>query len=215
MECPLVKGVIGIFIVFEGVDGSGKTTQLSLLNKYLCANHIATYATREPGGTPLGEKIRELLLNPDFIDMQSRTEALLYAAARAQLVAQEIRPRLQQGTVVLCDRYIDSSLAYQGYGRGMDIDFLIKINQLGTGGLNPQLVILLDLPPEEGLIRSRKVGPADRLENEALDFHRRVRAGYLELARKNPDRYLVLDARESIQTLHQEICRVVGGMVGA
>ncbi|RYD04249.1 hypothetical protein N752_15510 [Desulforamulus aquiferis] len=113
----------GIFVVFEGVDGSGKSTQLDLLNKYFQSSGIETYTTREPGGTRVGEKIREILLDPDFSEMRERTEALLYAAARAQLVAQVIRPKLELGTIVLCDRYIDSSLAYQGYGRGMELDF--------------------------------------------------------------------------------------------
>ncbi|WP_073239152.1 dTMP kinase [Desulforamulus putei] len=202
-----------IFIVFEGVDGSGKTTQLNLLNKYLIQKQIPTYTTREPGGTPVGEKIRELLLDPNFSEMQGRTEALLYAAARAQLVAQVIRPRLEQGRVVLCDRYIDSSLAYQGYGRGMDTGFLASINELATGGLWPNLTILLDIPPREGLVRSRKDRPADRLENESLEFYQRVRNGYLALARRNPEAYLVLDARRSIEELHTVICGVVGGLI--
>ncbi|SHF11842.1 thymidylate kinase [Desulforamulus putei DSM 12395] len=208
---PLEVG--SIFIVFEGVDGSGKTTQLNLLNKYLIQKQIPTYTTREPGGTPVGEKIRELLLDPNFSEMQGRTEALLYAAARAQLVAQVIRPRLEQGRVVLCDRYIDSSLAYQGYGRGMDTGFLASINELATGGLWPNLTILLDIPPREGLVRSRKDRPADRLENESLEFYQRVRNGYLALARRNPEAYLVLDARRSIEELHTVICGVVGGLI--
>ena len=163
----------------------------------------------------MGEKIRELLLDPAFSEMQERTEALLYTAARAQLVAQVIRPRLEQGDVVLCDRYIDSTLAYQGYGRGMDIDFLVNINKLGTGGLRPQLTILLDLPPEEGLARSRKERPADRLEKESLAFYQRVRQGYLDLTKKSHPDYLVLDARLPLEELHRIICDTVGGMVGA
>ncbi|MCL5290886.1 MAG: dTMP kinase [Bacillota bacterium] len=203
-----------MFIVFEGVDGSGKSTQLSLINKYLTEKNIPTYSTREPGGTPVGEKIRELLLDPNFSEIQGRTEALLYAAARAQLVAQVIRPQLEQGTVVLCDRYIDSTLAYQGYGRGMEIDFLAGINRLGTGGLAPRLTILLDLPPEEGLTRSRKDRPADRLEKESPEFYRRVRSGYLELAGQNPQNYLVLDARLPVEELHRHIIQAVGELAG-
>lgn len=203
----------GLFIVFEGVDGSGKSTQLDLLNKYLTARQIPACTTREPGGTPVGEKIREFLLDPVFQEMQGHTESLLYAAARAQLVAQVICPALEQGTVVLCDRYIDSSLAYQGYGRGLDIEFLKKINELGTGGLKPHVTFLLSLPPEEGLARSRRTKSADRLENEAMDFHRRVWTGYLALARQN-ESYIVLDARRTIEELHKEICSVIGGMMG-
>lgn len=208
------QGVLPIFIVFEGVDGSGKSTQLHLLHKYLTDKKIATYTTREPGGTPVGEKIRELLLDPAFSEMQERTEALLYVAARAQLVAQVIRPRLEQGDVVLCDRYVDSTVAYQGYGRGMDVDFLVNINKLGTGGLRPQLTILLDISPEEGLARSRQERPADRLEKESLAFYQRVRQGYLDLTKENSD-YLVLDARLPVEELHRIICDTVGGMVGA
>ncbi|MCL4441680.1 MAG: dTMP kinase [Firmicutes bacterium] len=203
-----------LFIVFEGVDGSGKSTQLNLLNKFLTAKQIPTCTTREPGGTPVGEKIRELLLDPNFSEIQGRTEALLYAAARAQLVAQVIRPQLEQGTVVLCDRYIDSTLAYQGYGRGMDIEFLASINALGTGGLSPRLTILLDIPPEEGLVRSRKDRPADRLEKESLGFYGRVRRGYLALAKQNPRGYLVLDARQPVEELHKLICSAVGELAG-
>lgn len=204
-----------IFIVFEGVDGSGKSTQLSLLNQFLLARQLLTFTTREPGGTPVGERIRELLLDPSFSEMQERTEALLYAAARAQLVAQEIRPRLNQGIVVLCDRYVDSTLAYQGYGRGMDTDFLAQINKLATGDLSPQLTILLDIPPEEGLRRSRKVRPADRLEKESLEFYTKVREGYLELAKTNSSRYLVLDARKTTEELQQLICAAVEELIGA
>ncbi|ABO48609.1 thymidylate kinase [Desulforamulus reducens MI-1] len=203
-----------IFIVFEGVDGSGKSTQLNLLNKYLSQKEIKTICTREPGGTPVGEKIRELLLDPNFAEIQDRTEALLYSAARAQLVAQVIRPQLEQGTVVLCDRYIDSTLAYQGYGRGMDISFLAQINELASGGLMPNITILLDLPPEEGLQRSRKDRPADRLENESLTFYHKVRSGYLEMAKRKPDTYLVLDARQTMEQLHRQICCRVGGLLG-
>lgn len=204
----------GIFIVFEGVDGSGKSTQLELLNKYLQTRAIKTFTTREPGGTPVGERIRDILLDPTFTEIHERTEVLLYAAARAQLVAQEIWPKLDLGTVVLCDRYIDSSLAYQGYGRGMEIDFLVNINRLGSGDLQPDLTILLDLPPEDGLARSRKARPADRLENEALDFHRRVRNGYLELSKQNNKLYLLLDARSPIGELNKAITAVVGGLLG-
>ncbi|GAB6159181.1 dTMP kinase [Desulfotomaculum varum] len=203
-----------IFVVFEGVDGSGKTTQLNLLNKYLSEQNIPTLMTREPGGTPVGEKIRELLLDCRFAEMQEHAEALLYAAARAQLVAQVIRPGLAAGKVVLCDRYLDSSLAYQGYGRGMDTALLANINELATGGLRPDLTVLLDIPPQEGLQRSRQDRPADRLESESLAFYQRVRSGYLALARQNPAAYLVLDARQPVQQLHRVICQAVGGLIG-
>ncbi|GAB6179072.1 dTMP kinase [Desulfotomaculum defluvii] len=162
----------------------------------------------------MGEKIRELLLDPSYTEIMDRTEALLYAAARAQLVAQVIRPRLEQGTVVLCDRYIDSTLAYQGYGRGMDLPFLSKINELASGGLAPNLTVLLDLSPEEGLARSRKEKIADRLESQSLTFYHKVRRGYLELAQRKPELYLVLDARQNTEQLHQVICARIGGIIG-
>lgn len=159
----------------------------------------------------MGEKIRELLLDPSYPEIMDRTEALLYAAARAQLVAQVIRPKLEQETVVLCDRYIDSTLAYQGYGRGMDLPFLSKINELASGGLEPDLTVLLDLSPEEGLARSRRERVADRLESQSLNFYHKVRQGYLELAKRKPASYLVLDARQTTEQLHQVICASIGG----
>lgn len=162
----------------------------------------------------MGEKIRELLLNPNYPELVDRTEALLYAAARAQLVDQVLRPKLKQGMVVLCDRYIDSTLAYQGYGRGMDLDFLRHINKLASGGLEPNLTILLDLAPEEGLTRSRRERAADRLENQSLNFYHQVRQGYLELAQRKPETYLVVDAQQAVEQIHNIICTSMGGLLG-
>lgn len=162
----------------------------------------------------MGEKIRELLLDPNYPELMDRTEALLYAAARAQLVAQVLRPELARGMVVLCDRYIDSTLAYQGYGRGMDLDFLRNINKLASGGLEPNLTVLLDLAPAEGLARSRRERAADRLESQSLNFYHRVRQGYLELAQRKPEAYLVLDARQTMEQLHHLICASMGGLLG-
>lgn len=161
----------------------------------------------------MGEKIRELLLDPNYPELRDRTEALLYAAARAQLVAQVLRPELARGRVVLCDRYIDSTLAYQGYGRGMELDFLRNINELASGGLAPNLTVLLDLAPEEGLARSRRERAADRLESQSLNFYHKVREGYLELAKRKPEAYLVVDARQEMEQIHHLICTRIGGLL--
>lgn len=188
----------GIFISLEGVDGSGKT---SLAQEMLL--RLADWkplSLREPGGTNISEKIRNLLLDTSNEDMQARTEALLYAAARCQLVETVIRPALQQGKLVIVDRYIDSTLAYQGYGRGLPLDFLDQLNHLSTGGLKPDLTLLLDLDPAEGARRRSRNVP-DRLEKAGLEFQGQVRQGYLQIARQEPQRIRVLDAHKPIETV--------------
>lgn len=181
------------FVVFEGVDGSGKSTQVALAAEALRAQAREVLVTREPGGTRLGEAVRSLLLDVKHTGMAGETEALLYAAARAQCVREVIAPALARGMVVLCDRFTDSTLAYQGYGRGLDLAFLRRINDLATGGLYPALTIVLDLPVNEAR-RRRRAGQRDRLEREADSFYERVRAGYLALAEETPENYLVLEA---------------------
>ncbi|HOB11853.1 MAG TPA: dTMP kinase [Syntrophomonadaceae bacterium] len=186
----------GIFISLEGVDGSGKT---SLKEELL--GHLAVFdplSLREPGGTPISEKIRNLLLDTSNEDMQARTEAFLYASARCQLVETVIRPALQQGKMVIADRYIDSTLAYQGFGRGLPLDFLEQLNQLSTGGLRPDLTLLLDLDPTEGARRRAQDAP-DRLEKAGLLFQNRVRQGYLQIARQEPQRICVIDAHQPLE----------------
>ena len=183
----------GCFVTFEGGEGSGKTTQLERLAQRLRARGLDPLVTREPGGTPLGEGIRTLLLDPQRRPAPM-TEALLMEAARAELVAGVIRPALAAGRVVLCDRYDDSTLAYQGGGRGLDADLLRALNRAATGGLRPDLTLLFDLDPAAGLARrARAEGSVNRLDREPEAFHSRVRARYLELAAAEPARFAVLD----------------------
>ncbi len=182
----------GLFVTFEGGEGSGKSTQLARLAARLRARGIEPLVTREPGGTPIAERIRALLLDPALAPGPV-AEALLMQAARADVVAQVIRPALEAGCVVLCDRYADSSLAYQGGGRGLDPRLIAEWNRASTGGLEPDLTLLFDLDPALGL--ERRAGAAtNRLDREPAEFHARVRARYLELARSAPERWVVLDA---------------------
>jgi dTMP kinase len=183
-------GQPGTLIALEGVEGAGKSTQLDLLRDELERRGHEVVVTREPGGTPVGERVRDVLLDP-AVDLDPRAEALLFAAARAQLVEQVIRPALERGAVVLCDRYLDSSLAYQGGGRGLGRGPVKEVNRFATGGLLPDLVVLLDLDPAEGL--GRRAGRRDRIEVEGLGFHRRVREAFRELAAADPDRFAVVD----------------------
>jgi dTMP kinase len=184
-------GQPGFLIAFEGVEGAGKSTQLDLLRCELERHGHEVVVTREPGGTPVGERVRAVLLDP-AAELDPRAEALLFAAARAQLVAQVIRPALERGAVVLCDRYLDSSLAYQGKGRGLGRGPVEEVNRFATGGLLPDLVVLLDLDPAEGF--DRRAERRDRIEVEDLGFHRRVRDAFRELAAADPDRFAVVDA---------------------
>lgn len=180
-----------MFVVFEGIDGAGKTTQLKMLEKELVARGLEPVVVREPGSTRVGEAVRAVLLSPAHREMAPATEALLYVAARAQAVTELIRPALAAGRPVLADRFTPSTLAYQGYGRGLNLAALREVNRLATEGLVPDLTILLDVPPEEALGRARRKGDNDRLEQETLAFYTRVRQGYLELAAE--EGYLVLD----------------------
>jgi len=198
----------GLFISFEGPDGAGKTTQVACLARALEAAGRRVVCVREPGGTPLGEDIRAILLDGIY-GVAPVAEMFLYLAARAQLVAQEIRPALERGYTVVSDRYLDSTVAYQGFGRGLDLASLEAANRLATGGLVPDLTILLDLPVEVALERAQKGRARDRLEGEALSFHRRVREGYLWLARQHPGRIRVVDARGSVAEVFEAVWRTV------
>ncbi|MFI7493987.1 dTMP kinase [Kocuria sp. M4R2S49] len=186
----------GLFVVFEGGDGAGKSTQVARLVEALRAEGHDTVRTREPGGTPLGEKVRELVLDPAHGPVDARAEALLFAAARAAHVAELIRPALAAGRTVVCDRFADSSAAYQGAGRGLGVDRVAELNAWATAGLVPDLTVLLDVPAGTGRARreTRDGTPGDRLETEPDAFHDANRGAFLELAGRAPERYLVLDA---------------------
>ncbi len=184
----------GLFISFEGPEGGGKTTQMESLRRYLAGRGYDPLCLREPGATIVSERIRALLLDEDVGGLAARTEALLFCAARAQLVASVLQPALAQGRVVLCDRYADSTLAYQGYGLGLPLAELAAVNRFATEGLTPDLTFCLDVPAEVGLRRKHNVAETNRMEAKDLAFHQRVRQGFLELAAQEPDRWRVIDA---------------------
>ena len=199
-----------MFITLEGPEGAGKTTQLRALADFLrgCGYDVVT--TREPGGTPIGDQIRHVLHDTANAAMSPTAEVLLYAASRAQLVAEVIRPALAAGRVVLCDRYADSTMAYQGYGRGLDRDALAALTAIATGGLRPDLTLLLDLDVARGLARRRDEGEEmNRLDLETIEFHRRVRAGYLALAAAEPARWRLIDADRPPAAIQDDLRRLV------
>lgn len=208
---------MSLFISFEGPEGSGKTTQIQLLADALNGRGLNVLATREPGGTRIGNAIRSLLLDPTHTEMCPRTETLLFQAARAQIVDEVIRPALAAGQIVLCDRFVDSTLAYQGYGHGQPLPPLRELGAYATGGLLPALTIFLDLDVRAGLARKR-AGAAEewnRMENHALAFHQRVRAGYLALATDAQERWLVIDATQTVAAIHRQILPRVVALLGA
>ena len=194
-----------MFITLEGPDGGGKTTQLAWLAKFLRQTGYSVLATREPGGTSIGDQIRSVLFDLKNTAMQPRAEFLLFQASRAQLVEEVIRPHLALGEVVLCDRYADSTLAYQGYGHCQDLTLLRTIVGFATGGLQPDLTLLLDVDVELGLRRRIQGGDWNRLDAYDLEFHRRVRQGYLEMARLEPGRWVVIDANLSPEIVQKAL----------
>lgn len=203
---------MSLFITFEGPDGSGKSTQIKLVTDHLQRLGYRVLCTREPGGTSIGDQIRQVLHDVHNVEMAARAEILLYSASRAQLVHEVILPHLAQGWVVLCDRYADSTYAYQGYGRQLDLATLRLITSFATQELKPNLTIYLDLDVNEGLRRKVAANQAgqgewNRMDRLELAFHERVRAGYLEMARHEPERWLVIDASIPVAEINQAICR--------
>lgn len=204
-------GMKGFFISFEGPDGSGKSTQIKMLKNYLDNEGLDTLITREPGGTPIGEAIRGIILDPNHGEMSPITEAYLYAASRAQHVDQVIIPALEQGKVILCDRFVDSSIAYQGAGRGLGMEVIEDINKLALRGIMPDLTLFFDLKPELGLRRGKKrARDVDRLEMEDINFHRLVYDGFCKLCKMYPNRFKRIDANSEIMTIHKDIINQIG-----
>ena len=195
----------GIFITLEGPDGSGKTTQINLLRTLFEREGFAVVQTREPGGTPIADRIRALILDPLHGEMTARTEALLYMAARSQHTAELIRPALERGAVVISDRYADSTLVYQGVARGLPMEALLWLNRFATEELGPDLTLLLTGDTDRLVQRLDKRGCKDRLDNEGLQFHRQVREGFLALAAQNSQRFRVIDADRSIEAVQADI----------
>ena len=196
----------GLFITFEGPDGCGKTTQMNLLAQYFEKKGKKVVLTREPGGKGLGEKVREILLNYNG-EVSDRCESFLFLADRAQNIDIIVKPAVEKGEIVLCDRHIDSTVAYQGYGRGLDINEINILNNLATGGKKPDLTLVFDVDVETSMKRVGK--EKDRMESAGIDFHNRVRNGYLELAKQEPTRIKVLDATKTIKEIHEKVVEIV------
>lgn len=207
-----------MFITLEGPEGSGKTTQQAQLAEWLRSHGLDVLCTREPGGTAIGNRVRSILLDPVAAEMEPTTEALLFSAARAQIVAQVIRPQLAKGGVVICDRFADSTMAYQGYGHQLDREMIATITAFATGGLVPDLTFYLDVDVEVGLRRKQQHAYGDssqwnRMERQALVFHQRVRRGYLEMAAAEPHRWLVVDARQRQEVVQQTLRQRIGTLL--
>jgi dTMP kinase len=208
------------FITFEGIEGCGKTTQIRMAGDDLRRRRIPVLVTEEPGGAVLGKHIRKLLLNQGECRIDAKAELLLFAAARAQHVQEVIRPALAADRVVLCDRFSDATLAYQGFGRGLNLELIKSLNHFSTAALEPDLTILFDLPVEVGLGRAidriahiRGAPREDRFEREERAFHQKVRDGYLSLAKEEPGRFRVIDASHDVQAIHQEVCAMIGTVI--
>lgn len=191
----------GLFITLEGIDGSGKTTQIEKLKDYFCQKGFSVVCTREPGGTKISEKIRNIIIDAENKEMDNMTEALLYASARAQLTSQVIIPALKDGNVVICDRFVDSSLVYQGIARGIGIDTVLKINKFATCGVMPDITFFLRLNPNIAILRKKEQGELDRIESEKFYFHKRVYDAYVSLAKRYPERIKTVDASKDIDDI--------------
>lgn len=202
----------GLFITFEGADGCGKTTQLNMLAEYLTEKGFDVVVTREPGAKGLGEKLREILLNYEGV-VSDRCEAFLFLADRAQHVDVIVKPAVGLGKIVLCDRHTDSTVAYQGYGRGQDIDRINLLNNIATDGMKPDLTFVFDIDVETS--QQRVGSEKDRMESAGMDFHNRVRQGYLKLAENEPNRIKVIDAKKSIPDIHDEVVEIIESFLSA
>ena len=200
----------GVFITFEGFEGSGKSTQISLLCNYIKRLGYEVVPIREPGGTLLGEATRKILLDIKFKNMGAEAEVLLYMASRAQLVREKIIPALEEGRVVICDRFLDSTIAYQGYGGGVDIKNIDRIGRFSAAGIKPDLTFLLDIKPERGL---RRLKERDRMERKSLAYHKKVRDGYLKIAKASPRRFVVIEAEEDKDTIQSAIRKVAHDVI--
>ena len=200
-----------LFITFEGPEGAGKTTIINMITDELAKRELNFISTREPGGIRIAESIRNIILNPENIEMDIRTEALLYAAARRQHLAEKVVPALKEGKLVLCDRFIDSSLAYQGVGRGIGIDEIYQINQFAINGLMPDLTIYFELDPKIGLNRVHQSDEREvnRLDLEELDFHIKVQSGYSEIMNREPNRFKKVDASKSIDEVYHNTLQII------
>ena len=199
----------GIFISVEGIEGTGKSTQANLLAKYLRQRGLGVTQTAEPGGTRISLRIRELLLSPESTDMEPLTELLLYNAARVQHIKEIIMPALLRGDVVITDRFSDSTMAYQGYGRGIDLKLINALDSIATGSLRPNLTILLDIDVETGLMRNRNIQKHDRLELEDVSFHEKVRKGFLNIAANEQERIKLVDCSGDMEEVHRKIVAIV------
>jgi dTMP kinase len=205
----------GRFVSFEGIEGCGKTTQIGLLSEYLKQRNIPFTVTREPGGTAVGEGIRKILLHSETIHLTAASELLLFYASRSQNITEKIIPSLNRGEMVICDRFYDASMAYQGFGRGIPLEFIEKVTDLVCNGYRPELTILLDIDPKVGLTRARarnhtRIEDEGRFEMEDLEFYTRIRNGYLELACREPQRIRTIEADRPIQEIHRDILKVLG-----
>jgi dTMP kinase len=200
-----------MFITLEGPEGSGKTSHIPYLVEYLREKGYTVFPTREPGGTSIGEQIREVIHDLKNVEMHPRTETLLYQAARSQIVEQVIKPRLAAGEIVLSDRYYDSTIAYQGYGHQQNLEQVRQLVKYATGGLVPDLTVLLDLDVEIGLGRKKRDNEWNRLDAYTVEFHKRVRAGYLEMVKQEPNRWAVVDAEQKWEAVQEELRKVIEG----
>ncbi|OUQ58547.1 dTMP kinase [Tyzzerella sp. An114] len=199
----------GLFITIEGTDGAGKSTQIELLTEYLSKKGRDVLVTREPGGTPIGEKIREIILDTENSEMSDITEAMLYAASRAQHVNEKIKPALLEGKIVICDRFVDSSIAYQSSARGISRELIEDINKYAVCGITPDITLYFDITPEEGIKRKKNMHKLDRIEKEKEDFHKRVYDGYQNLLKLYPERIKRVDASQSISDVHKQVIEYI------